>query len=366
VLTVKAQALDSEIKAVPLQSRVANAVLSYGKYLAQIVWPSRLSIFYPNRFVAIFSWQVVAAFGLICTITVLVLWQIKKRPYLAVGWFWYLGTLVPVVGLVHVGDLAHADRYTYVPLLGIFVAIVWGASDLGTRFPNLRTGLVAGGALAVIALAATTARDISYWHDGISISEHAIAVTGPNCLMERTLGETLYTEGRVDEALQHLTRSLQIEPTDTALFDVGTIKFQQGRVDEAAWYFQKALQYPGESRPLAQIHNSLAVLQMREGALADAEKHFRASIALDPASARHRIAYGWLLAKEARYDEAIVQYQEALKAAPDALAYFSLGSALEEQHKLGPAAEAYRKTLAISPNFQEAQVRLNAIDVRRQ
>jgi protein O-mannosyl-transferase len=361
VLTLKAQALDNEIKIVPLSSRVANALLSYGTYLAQAAWPAKLAIFYPYRDWAIFSWQVVLSLVSICLITALVVWQIKKRPYLAVGWFWYLGTLVPVVGLVHVGDIAHADRYTYVPLLGVFIAIVWGAADLGRHFPALRYGLIAGAGFAVVALAIATTRDISYWHSGISISERSLAVTGPNCLMERALGEAFYSQGRMDDALEHLTRSSQIQPTDTAFFSIGTIKFQQKKFEEAAFFYQKALQYPGEARTLAGIHNNLAVLETQQGSLADAEKDFKESIALDPFSARHRVAYGWLLAKEARYDEAISQYEEALKTVPDALAYFSLGSALEEQHKLPQAAEAYRKTLALAPSFEVAQLRLNAI-----
>jgi Flp pilus assembly protein TadD len=361
VLTVKAQVLDNEIKMVSLPSRVANAVVSYGTYLWQMVWPSKLAIFYPFQDRAIFSWPVISSLVLISAITGLVVWQMKRRPYFAVGWFWYLGTLVPVIGLVHVGDLAHADRYTYVPLLGVFVAIVWGAAEVGMRFPALRYGMIAAGGLAVVALAVTTTRDISYWHDGISISEHSLAVTGPNCLMERALGEALYNDGRLDEAVEHLTRSFEIQPTDVAFFELGTIKLQQKKLDEAAFYYEKALQYPGEALMLAQIHNNLAVLEMQQGALTEAEKHFRESVALDPASARHRIAFGLLLTKQGRYDEAIAQYEAAVEIAPDALAYFSLGSALESEHKLPQAADAYRETLALAPGFQEARLRLNAI-----
>jgi tetratricopeptide (TPR) repeat protein len=361
VLTLKAQALDREIKTVALPSRIANALLSYGTYMWQMVWPSKLAIFYPYRDRAIFYWPVMASLALICAITALAVWQIRKRPYLAVGWLWYLGMLVPVVGLVHVGDIAHADRYTYVPLLGIFIALVWGGAELGTRFPSLRYGLIAGAGAAVVALAAATTRDISYWHDGVSISERSLAVTGPNCLMEKALGEAFYSQGRMDEALEHLMRSVQIRPTDTAFFEIGTIQMQQGRLDAAASYFRQALEYPGEPHTLAQIDNSLAVIEMQQGSLADAEKHFRESVALDPASARHRVAYGWLLARQGRYDEAIAQYDAALKIAPDALAYFSLGAALEEQHKLPEAVAAYRKTIALAPNFRDAQLRLNTI-----
>jgi tetratricopeptide (TPR) repeat protein len=184
--------------------------------------------------------------------------------------------------------------------------------------------------------------------------------------MERALGEAFYSQGRIDDALEHLTRSSQIQPTDIAFFNIGTIKFQQKKFEKAAFYYRKVLEYPGEARTLAQIHNNLAVLEMEQGSLADAEKHFRESVALDPASARHRVAYGWLLAKQARYDEAISQYEEAVKTVPDALACFSLGSALEEQHKLSQAAEAYRKTLALAPSFQEAQLRLKLSSAQAQ
>jgi tetratricopeptide (TPR) repeat protein len=365
VLTMKAQALDSEIKFVPLSSRIANALLSYGTYLWQMVWPSRLAIFYPYQDRAIYSWPVMASLLSICLLTALALWQIKKRPYFAVGWFWYLGTLVPVLGLVHVGDIAHADRYTYVPLIGIFIAIVWAGAELADRFPEMRYAPVAAAGLAVVALATTTTHDIFYWHDGIAVSEHALAVTRPNCLMERALGEALYGQGRIDEALDHLKRSVQIQPTDTAFFEIGTIKLLQKNLDEAKFYFEQALLYPGEAATLAQVHNSLAVIEMQQGSLADAEQHFRESIALDPLSARHREAFGWLLVKEGRYDEAIAQYEQAVKIAPDALAYFSLGSALEGERKLPQAADAYRKTLALAPGFQEAQLRLNVITGNR-
>lgn len=361
VLTVKAQALDREIKVVSFPSRVANALLSYGVYLTQAVWPSKLAIFYPFRDLAIFSTPVLVSLFCVCLITVLAIWQVRKRPYLAVGWFWYLGTLVPVVGLVHIGDIAHADRYTYVPLLGVFMAIVWGAAEMWSRVPALRSALITGAALSVIALAITTSRDLSYWHDGISVSEHAIAVTGPNYLMERALGEAYYSQGRIDEAVAHLTCSVQIQPSDVAFYNLGTIRLRQQRFAEAAFYYQKARQYPGEPRTLAQIDNNLAVLEMQQGSLAEAEKHFKESVALDPASVRHRVAYGSLLAKEAKYDEAISQFQAAVKTAPDLLAYFSLGSALEMQHRIPEAIAAYRNTLRLSPGFQEAQVRLNAL-----
>jgi len=167
-----------------------------------------------------------------------------------------------------------------------------GTADLGRRFPVVRYTLIACAGLAVVALATTITHDISYWHDGISISEHALAVTGPNCLMERALGEAFYSQGRINEALEHLTRSLQIRPTETAFFEIGTIKLLQRKVDEAEFYFQQALRYPEDASTAAKVHNSLLVLGMQKGSLAAAEKDFRESVALDPSSARHRVAFG--------------------------------------------------------------------------
>lgn len=361
LLTIKAQALDREIKIVPLASRIANAALSYSVYLKQMFWPSQLAIFYPYRNLNVFSWPVVVATLGMGAITALVVVQSRKRPYLAVGWFWYVGTLVPVIGLVHIGDLAHADRYTYVPLVGIFIAISWVLGDLVTRFPIFRYVVVPSSFLAILSLAITTIRDVPYWHDGISISEHSIAVTGSNCLMERTLGETLYAQGNVDAALMHLTRSIQEQPTDAALYDIGTIKLQQNKLDEAAFYLQEALGYPGEDRTMAHVYNNLGIVKMQQGSLIEAENDLKKAVALDPGTGARRISYGWLLMKESRFPEAVFQFEEAVKDTPDATAYFYLGSALEQDHKLDAAVDAYRRTLVLAPNLQEARARLNAI-----
>lgn len=361
LLTMKAQALDHEIKAVPLLSRVANAGLSYGIYLKQMVWPAHLAIFYPYRDWPLFSLPVLVSLLLVCALTILAVWQIRRRPYLAVGWFWYLGTLIPVIGLIHVGDIAHADRYTYLPLIGVFIALVWGIGDLTAHFLRLRYALVGASVAALVALAVTTARDTSYWRDATTISEHSIAVTGSNPLMERALGETLYDDGRVQEAVIHLTRSVQEQPTDVALYDLGTIKLRQNAIAEAVADFQQALKYPGETRVAAQIHNTLAVIEMQQGVLADAEEHFKQSLALDPNSSRHHLAYGWLLMKQSRYSEAATQFETAISESPDAMAYFYLGSVFEQEHQLDKAADAYRKTLMLAPGLQQAQARLSAI-----
>ena len=361
LLTMRAQALDHEIKVVPLLSRIANAELSYGTYLKQMVWPTGLAIFYPYRDWSVFSLPVVVSLLLICVLTVLAAWQIRRRPYFAIGWFWYLGTLIPVIGLVHVGDIAHADRYTYVPLIGVFIALIWGIGDLAKSSPRLRYALIGTSVVALLALAVTTARDVSYWRDALTISEHSMAVTGSNPLMERALGETLYADGRVEEAVIHLSRSVQEQPTDVALYDLGTIKLQQNAIGEAVAYFQQALKYPGETRVSAQVHNNLAVIEMQRGMLADAEEHFKQSLALDPDSSRHRVAYGWLLMKQSRYSEAAIQFENAVSRSPDAMAYFYLGSVLEQEHELDKATDAYRKTLTLAPGMQQAQARLNAI-----
>jgi Flp pilus assembly protein TadD len=179
--------------------------------------------------------------------------------------------------------------------------------------------------------------------------------------MERALGETLYADGRVGEAVLRLTRSVQEQPTDVALYDLGTIKLQQNKVGEAVNYFQQALKYPGETRVSAQVHNNLAVIEMQQGLWADAEGHFKQSLALDPDSSRHRVAYGWLLMKQSRYSEAATQLENAVSKSPDAMAYFYLGSVFEQEHQFDKATDAYRKTLTLAPGLQQAQVRLNAI-----
>ncbi|MBW2438642.1 MAG: hypothetical protein JRF29_15260, partial [Deltaproteobacteria bacterium] len=195
----------------PLGSRFGNAVFSYVGYISKMFWPAQLAIFYP--YPETFAlWKVAAAVAMLGAIFIWVTVQIGKRPYLAVGWLWYFGTLVPVIGLVQVGGQAMADRYTYVPLIGLFVMIVWGGSELVDRWQLKRIPAVIATGIVLVVLIFAARNQISYWNNSITVFEHAIEATGSNWVAHHNLGKALNDIGRDTEAFQHYSDALRIKP----------------------------------------------------------------------------------------------------------------------------------------------------------
>ena len=255
--------------------------------------------------------------------------------------------------------------YTYVPLVGVFVAIVWGAVELSSRIPTLRYPLLTGAGLAVVALASATARNISYWHDGIRVSARACPRGHWTELpMERALGEAYYNQAHRRSAGAS-TRSPPDSPDRHRAFRDWHHQPAEKKFTKPNFIIGQALRYPGEARTSAQIHNNLAVLEMQQGSLRRCGEGFpRIGCPRSQFRSPSRSFPGWLLAKQGRYEEATVQYEEAVKTAPDALAYFSLGSA-PRTTQVPAGRRAYRKTLALAPGFQQAQLRLKAITGNR-
>jgi hypothetical protein len=208
-LTVAAQTWGGAVQPLhhlPFPARVANALVAYVAYLGKTFWPTDLAVYYPLDTVP--PGQAAGAALLLAVLTLLALREARRRPYLLVGWLWFLGALVPVIGLVQVGDQARADRYTYVPHLGLFVALVWGAADL---LAALRVPVAAQALLASIVLAgcaALTWAQVGHWKDTLTLWEHSLRVTGPNYRGEAGLGYTLYERGRLEEAIPHLSAAL--------------------------------------------------------------------------------------------------------------------------------------------------------------
>lgn len=213
----------------PLEIRTANAVVSYVRYIGKTLWPQNLAVFYPHPLENLPAWQVVGSALLIVVVSVLVLRGAKRRPYVAVGWLWYLGTLVPVLGVVQVGTQAMADRYTYVPLIGLFVIAAWGTAGGETEkgrkgereksaTPKLlysHTPLLAALAVLVIAVLSFAAwRQVGYWHDNETLFKHAIRVTENNSVAHTSLGLAYAVQGRADEALREYRKAIQIDPAN--------------------------------------------------------------------------------------------------------------------------------------------------------
>ncbi len=202
----------ADMEIFPLSSRIANALVSYLRYMGKIIWPSDLAVLYPHPGTSLPLWWGAAAGLALLGLSILVVLVIRRRPYLAVGWLWYVGTLVPVIGLVQVGVQAYADRYTYVPLIGLFIMIAWGVPDLVGRWAQTRTVLAVLAATALAALTACTWIQLGYWKDSVSLFTHTLQVTTKNYVAHNNLGNALADRGEVEAAISQYTEALRIKP----------------------------------------------------------------------------------------------------------------------------------------------------------
>ena len=336
----------------PWGLRIENALVSYCRYLGKVGYPLRLCVLYPHPQ----KWpllSVLLASLLLLGLSVLALTQWKRRPYLPVGWFWFLGTLVPVIGLVQVGGQAMADRFMYVPLLGLLLLLIWGAHDLTCLWRYQTVALTAAGAAAILVCLTLTRNQIAYWKDSESLFRHAIATTENNCIAHYNLGDALLKRGQVDEAITHFQKALQIRPDFAAAHNnLGNVLLEKGQVDEAIAHFQKAL----EVRPLfAAARSNLGGALLQKGQTEAAITQFQQALDLDPNNPRPRYNLGSAFLESGRVDEAIDQFQEALKLNPRfAQAHYNLGNALLQRGQVDEARLQFEKELQIQPGFADA------------
>jgi tetratricopeptide (TPR) repeat protein len=296
----------------PFASRAENALVSYCRYLGKLFWPSQLSVIYP----AAPSWPaaaVVLSALLLLGLSVLAVRLRRRAPYLLTGWFWFLGTLVPVLGLVAVGEQAMADRYTYLPLTGILIALVWGAHDLARACPRRRAAGFALAALALAACVAATRAQTRYWKDSETLFRHAVDVTGANYRAEVNLGGALCDEGRVDEAMGHFKEAVRLRPDSAeAHLDLGAALYSARHRGEAIAEFREAIRLkPG----YADAHYNLGIALEDGGALGEAIQEYRRAAGLWPDwKVCHRL--GAALRRSGAAAEAITWLQEAIRLNP--------------------------------------------------
>jgi tetratricopeptide (TPR) repeat protein len=310
---------------VPQGARVENALVSYYRYLGKLFWPSDLAVFYPYpNFWPIF--QVLLMGGLLAGVSAFVFVQRTRRPYLLVGWLWFCGTLVPVIGLVQVGGQAMADRYTYIPSLGLFIALIWGLQELTRHWRYGKMVLSGAGCLTIILCTDVTRQQLGYWQDNETLYRHALAATENNYLAHHNLGIALFTEGQIDEAIVQYQEALRLKPDNAqAHYDLGAALAVKGRTDEAIGQFQEALELKPD---YAEAHNNLGTALAKQGELDQAIGQFQEALHLQPDNAEFHYNLGAALGMKDRMDEAIEQFEEALRLKPDyAVARYNLAHA---------------------------------------
>jgi protein O-mannosyl-transferase len=341
----------------PLSVRLGNALVSCVVYLGQMLYPARLAVLYPHPGNSLPLWHIMLAFVLLSGLSAVAVAGWRARPWLLVGWLWYLGMLVPVIGLVQQGLRAHADRYTYLPQIGLSLALTWAAADLSAGWRCRRVAL---GGLAVVILAALVfcARvQVSYWRNSESLWTHTLACTTDNAVAHDNLGHALLEKGKVDEAIGHFQQALQIKPDfANACNNLGLALFEKGKIEEAMAQYLRALQIKPDD---ADAHNNLGLALFQEGRTDEAMAHYRQALQIKPDHAEAHYNLGLALFQKGSIEEAIGQFKKALEAKPDyADAHNNLGLALFQEGKTDEATAQYRQALQIKPDHLEAHYNL--------
>ena len=333
--------------------RIANALVSYVRYIGKTLWPENLSVLYPHpgHWPV---WQVIASGALLLTITAAALLLGRKKPYLAVGWLWFCGMLVPVIGLVQVGVQSMADRYTYLPLIGLFIMLVWGLCELIPRERPWRfKALAVVGGLSLAVCGALTEHQIRFWRNSEALFTHAVQVTRNNYLAYNNLGFYLNGQGRTAEAMENYRMSLKINPAyEDALNNLGYALAAQKKFLEAIPLYEAALR----SRPNhAEVHNNLGNALSEVGRIDEAIQHYLIALREKPTYADAHNNLGIALAMKGKLDEAIPHFRAAIRYKPDyASAHSNLGNAFAVQHKLAEAIEEYQTALRLKPEDPQA------------
>jgi len=331
------------LQTLPLTARVANAGVAYVSYLAKTLWPQNLAVFYPHAGEDLPVWKFLAAVVLLLAVSAGVLWRLRKSPYLAVGWFWFLGTLVPVIGLVQVGSQAIADRYMYVPLIGLAIMAAWGLTELAGARRYGPPILAAVGGMAVVVMAVLTFVQARYWADNVTLFSRAVAVTTDNDVAQFNLGIALKRAGRVDEAEAHFLEATRLRRHYVnALIYLGIIAYDRQDHEKAAAYYEEALNGPATHPNYPDAWTNLGVVRYAQGRLDEAVTAYTKSLQLRPGHADTHCNLGVALRARGHLDEAEAAFQEALRLRPGHATARSQLEGLLTAQALAPAAPALK------------------------
>lgn len=386
IVTIFAQKEEIIIRQViPMYLRIENAFVSYCSYMWMMIWPGSLAVLYPHpEYIPL--WQISAAAALLILISGFAIHKAKKFPYFISGWLWYLGTLVPVIGLIQVGVQSMADRYTYIPLIGLFIILVWGICDLTYRLTYKKYILAGISAIAVILLIAVTISQLKYWKDTKALFSRALAVTNNNYVMHCNMGVLLAKQGNIQDAVFHYDTALKIKPNDADTnYNYANLLAAQGKLDKAIEHYIIAIKYTSEYAP---AYNNLGIAYVRSANQEKAIEQFRKAIKINPnykeaknnletalarqekikkvqASKSHdnsvtlttvqgKMQAGMALFKKGDLNGAISNFREVLKIDPQNLnAHVSIGLALGYKQNFEEAIAHFRRAIEINPELFE-------------
>lgn len=404
VLTLLAQARSGDVvglDSLPLGSRGANAAVSYVCYVSKFLWPSQLAVFYPYNTSGMYAWKVLGSVLILIAVSVAVIFQRRKRSYLAVGWFWFLGSAFPTIGIVQSGGQAQADRYAYLPMIGLAIIIIWSIEEFISRIAMFRSVWPVLAGIGLLVLAITTVRQVRTWADDHTLFLNALKVSENNPVALQHLGSASLREGRTDEAIQYfkdsieanqrrntidlhhvassmqglsnaylqeakkdqalywIRESLGLNPhSPSALQDLALLLAEEGKNREALETIELALKQPSPPHLIANLLANQGTLLAKVNRIPEALRSFKEAAAYDRRNVQAFINLGALLLTQGNFDDAGISLQHANSIHPTASAFFLLGL---RSSKLGREAEAiqlYRQSLALDPNYSKAREQL--------
>ncbi|MGA3163157.1 MAG: tetratricopeptide repeat protein [Verrucomicrobiota bacterium] len=340
-------------------ARIDNAFVSYARYLEKTFWLATLANPYP--YVEHWPWAwVLFAVALFVGLCVAAIWLGRKFPFGFTGWFWFVGTLVPVIGLIQVGGQSMSDRYSYLPLIGLFIVLVWGGAEACARWHVPRRVVISGVMIVLIACAVRTRSQLNFWHDDETLFRHAMAVTKNNYIATVNLGTWFSKKGQIKDALDCYYLALQMNPSDASvLYDVGNGFAKFGKWDEAIANYRHALQVTPDQ---ADILNNLGFALATKKQFADAIVCFEAALKLNPDYADAHNNLATVLFMEKRFEEAARHYREALRITPNNPQFYSnLGDALVRLGQVAEAVKCYQEALRLKPSDERIKTKLRAL-----
>jgi tetratricopeptide (TPR) repeat protein len=380
------------LEAIAFDGRIANALVSYVAYIAKMIWPANLAFLYPHPGM-VPHWQILGAVLFLALSTFLILRMVRRVPYLTVGWLWYLGTLVPVIGIVQVGLQGMADRYTYVPSIGLFIMIAWAIPQLLAKWPYRTFTFALAAMITFSALIYTTWINLRYWQNSVLLFQQVLVGKEDNATFHYLMGNFLSERGRYEEAIYHYTKSLQINNRNPGVHcSWGNILFNQGKIDEAIGHYKEALRIdPNNMRATwdlgdallrqgkreeaavqytrvlqrdpedAEAHLNLGNIRASQGKPNEAMTHFREAIRLKDDNVKAITGLGNVLVMQGNFAEAMAWYSKAVKIAPaDAEVHYDMGTIMASQGKLDEATAYFREAIRITPDYAKAHNNLGS------
>jgi len=356
-LLMQSSGMVIKMRTVSFGDRIVNVFSSYIQYITQMFWPHNLAPFYPLHVSEIPIWWVVICILLLLVISFLAVWFGRTQKYLFVGWFWFVGTLVPVIGIIQVGTQAYADRYTYIPYIGLFIMLVWSLRNISLWRPRYE---ILTGSLAVVILAAfgvCAYLQAGYWRSGLGLFSHAMKVTKGNYIAYNNYGVALSDLGCYKKSLEYFKNAIRIWPGyDEAYNNIGVVYFHFGNYDKAISAYKKAVKIQPTS---VVAYKNLGISYIALGRHDNAIEMYRQVVKLKPDYVEGYNNIGFSCTHLGRFAEAVEAYQQAIKIKPDyAEAYYNLGNAYSKLNRYAEAAEVYQQAIKLKPDYAEAYTNL--------